>query len=128
MFKLCNSGKILRKIHKLKAPAFWRSSSIKPGRDIQNKTQWKKWTKTRIRKYLYFAKQNLKPRQYKYIKQQFNILKDREESWCRGSRAIWLQDNDDNTKFFHKFAKGRKVSNTICHMPKEDGNLATSFN
>eukprot|EP00253_Pinus_taeda_P016616 PITA_16616 len=42
-----------------------------------------------------------------------HILKDREERWRLRSRAIWIKEGDDNTKFYHKFANGRKSINTI---------------
>lgn len=45
--------------------------------------------------------------------QRLKILLDREETWRLRSKAIWLQAGDGNTKFFHKFANGRKSSNII---------------
>lgn len=56
------------------------------------------------------------------------ILKEREESWRLKSRAIWLQAGDDNRRFFHNYAKGRKVSNTIWNLPLPDGGVANTFN
>lgn len=56
------------------------------------------------------------------------ILKEREESWRLKSRAIWLQAGDDNIRFFHNYAKGRKVSNTIWNLPLPDGGVANTFN
>jgi hypothetical protein len=34
---------------------------------------------------------------------------------------------DDNTKFFHHVANGRKLKNTIWAIQKNDGSMATSF-
>jgi len=45
--------------------------------------------------------------------QKSKILKYREESIRLRSRATWLKARDDNTRFFHNYAKGRKVNNTI---------------
>ena len=41
------------------------------------------------------------------------LLQDKEDTWRLKSRAIWLESEDDNTKLFHAYARGRKSSNTI---------------
>ena len=46
---------------------------------------------------------------------------EREESWRLKSRAIWLECGDENTKFFHAFARGRKAANTIWCLKDEEG-------
>jgi len=53
--------------------------------------------------------------------QRSKILLEWEETWRLRSRAIWLQAGDDNTKFFHNFAKGRWVNNTIWQILNEHG-------
>lgn len=55
-----------------------------------------------------FSSANEKAHLIELEKQKDRILKERLKS-----KAIWLQAGDDNTKFFHNFAKGRKVANTI---------------
>eukprot|EP00253_Pinus_taeda_P004777 PITA_04777 len=55
-----------------------------------------------------------------------HIPKEREESWRLRSRAIWLTEGDNNTKFFHKFANGRKAINTIWELHNAQGQLATT--
>lgn len=55
-------------------------------------------------------------------------MKGREDTWRLKSRAIWLLAGDDNTKFFHNYAKGRKVSNTIWNLPLPDGGMVDTFN
>eukprot|EP00253_Pinus_taeda_P013627 PITA_13627 len=55
------------------------------------------------------------------------ILKDSEESWRLRSRAIWMLEEDDNTKFYHKFANGRKAINTIWQLPNEQGHPLNTF-
>eukprot|EP00253_Pinus_taeda_P029489 PITA_29489 len=60
--------------------------------------------------------------------QKAYILKEREESLRLRSRAIWLQIGDEKSKFFHSYAKGRKVSNTIWQLPTPEGDMVDSFN
>eukprot|EP00253_Pinus_taeda_P027637 PITA_27637 len=60
--------------------------------------------------------------------QRASLLKQQEESLRLRSRAIWLKAGDENSKFFHNFAKGRKVSNTIWSLPHPEGGLADNFN
>ena len=46
---------------------------------------------------------------------------EREEAWRLKSRAIWLESGDENTKFFHAYARGRKAANTIWCLKDEAG-------
>ena len=46
---------------------------------------------------------------------------EKEETWRLKSRAIWLECGDDNTKFFHAYARGRKESNTVWSLVNEHG-------
>ena len=55
------------------------------------------------------------------------ILKEREELWRLKNRAIWLSSGDDNTKFFHAYAKGWKVQNTIWELQDDRGGKESSF-
>ena len=55
------------------------------------------------------------------------LLLEREEAWRLKSRAIWLECGDDNTKFFHAYARGRKVANTIWSLQDEEGSTHVSF-
>ena len=59
--------------------------------------------------------------------QKSKILKDREESIRLRSRAIWLKAGDGNTRFFHNYAKGRKVKNTIWNIPLPESGVIDSF-
>eukprot|EP00253_Pinus_taeda_P003525 PITA_03525 len=54
-------------------------------------------------------------------KQRRQILLDREEEWRLKSRAIWLLAGDENTKFFHNFAKVKRTMNTIWNIKDEEG-------
>jgi len=55
------------------------------------------------------------------------ILKDREESWRLQSREIWLKEGDNNTKFHHKYANGKKTINTIWELKNKHGQAIQSF-
>eukprot|EP00253_Pinus_taeda_P019711 PITA_19711 len=59
--------------------------------------------------------------------QKQKILKEREETIRLRSRATWLKAGDENTGFFHNYAKGRKVKNTIWSLPTPDGDVADTF-
>ena len=55
------------------------------------------------------------------------LILEKEESWRLKSRAIWLECGDDNSKFFHAYARGRKVANTIWSLQDEEGSTHVSF-
>ena len=55
------------------------------------------------------------------------ILVDKEDLWRLKSRAIWLSCGDENTKLFHSYAKGRKMTNTIWGLSQGDGQLVNTF-
>ena len=56
-----------------------------------------------------------------------SLLLDKEEAWRLKSRAIWLECGDENTKFFHAYARGRRVANTIWSLQDEEGNTHVTF-
>jgi hypothetical protein len=37
------------------------------------------------------------------------LLEAKEEEWSLKSRALWLKNEDGNTKFFQTYTKGRKM-------------------
>eukprot|EP00253_Pinus_taeda_P019430 PITA_19430 len=55
------------------------------------------------------------------------ILLDKEEEWRLKSRAFWLKAGDENTSFFHNYAKGRKSANTIWGLKNEEGREVQTF-
>ena len=60
-------------------------------------------------------------------KRNREILKEREDLWRLKRRAIWLSSGDDNTKFFHAYAKGRKTHNSIWELQDGVGNRESNF-
>eukprot|EP00253_Pinus_taeda_P009579 PITA_09579 len=60
-------------------------------------------------------------------KSQNQILLAKEEDWRLKSRAIWLKSGDENTSFFHNYAKGRKSANTIWSLKDEEGRVVKNF-
>ncbi len=74
-----------------------------------------------------FISRDQKDKITELISKRGKILKDREETWRLRSRAIWLMEGDENTKFFHKFANGRKAINTIWQLTNEPGDEVHTF-
>eukprot|EP00253_Pinus_taeda_P015506 PITA_15506 len=74
-----------------------------------------------------YLNQESKERILNLEKQRSKILLDKEEEWRQKSRAIWLKAGDENTKFFHNYAKGRKSVNTIWKLKDQNGREASSF-
>ena len=56
-----------------------------------------------------------------------SLLLEKEETWRLKSRATWLECGDDNTNFFHSYAKGRKATNTIWSLIESVGIEHSSF-
>ena len=50
-----------------------------------------------------------------------SLLLEREDTWRLKSRATWLECGDDNTKFFHAYARGRKVVDTVRRLIDDQG-------
>eukprot|EP00253_Pinus_taeda_P008946 PITA_08946 len=74
-----------------------------------------------------YATQGLKERIVFLEKMRAKILLEKEEEWRLKSRAIWLKAGDENTKFFHNYAKGRKIANTIWKLKDPEGRDVSSF-
>ena len=55
------------------------------------------------------------------------IVLDKEETWILKSRAIWFECGDENTNFFHSYARGRKALNTIWILEDRLGRSLETF-
>ena len=55
------------------------------------------------------------------------LLLEKEETWRLKGRATWLECGDENTKFCHAYARGRKATNTIWSLLDEHGDTHTTF-
>ena len=75
--------------------------------------------------------QSIKESQEKYVngnevkkieKQIDAMLLEEEIYWRQRSRAVWLQEGDKNTTFFHSKASARKRKNTIEGLINEHNN------
>eukprot|EP00253_Pinus_taeda_P002838 PITA_02838 len=74
-----------------------------------------------------YSSQASKDRILHLEKLQNHILLAKEEEWRLKSRAIWLKSGNENTGFFHNFAKGRKSANTIWSLKDEEGRVVRTF-
>eukprot|EP00253_Pinus_taeda_P014791 PITA_14791 len=74
-----------------------------------------------------YSTQASKDRILSLEKSQNQILLAKEEEWRLKIRAIWLKSGDENTSFFHNYAKGRKSANTIWSLKDEEGRVLKSF-
>jgi hypothetical protein len=62
-----------------------------------------------------------------YESSRHPILEREEKTWRLKSRAIWIKQGDNNTKFFHQFATYRKNANTIWEIRASDDSMVRSF-
>lgn len=49
-----------------------------------------------------------------------NLLEKQEVYWKQRAKSFWLREGDNNTRFFHKFASGRRRTNSLERI--QDGN------
>jgi hypothetical protein len=49
------------------------------------------------------------------------ILATEESTWRLKSPALWMQNGDKNTRFFHKYATQRRLQNSIWDITNDDG-------
>jgi hypothetical protein len=49
------------------------------------------------------------------------MMEEEELYWYRRSHENWLHKGDNNTKYFHRIANGRKRKNTILSFSSDNG-------
>eukprot|EP01018_Ginkgo_biloba_P032904 Gb_28853 [translate_table: standard] len=62
----------------------------------------------------------------KHLEELYETQKE-EAAWRLKSRALWLSEGDENTKFFHQCANHRKNINAIRKITTPDGSDACKF-
>lgn len=51
-----------------------------------------------------------------------NLLERHEIYWKQRSKQFWLWEGDQNTRFFHRFATGRRKNNQLSGLQDGSGN------
>lgn len=59
-------------------------------------------------------------------KEKFKLLQQVESLWRLKSRALWIQEGDKNTKFFHNYANARRANNSIWKIKDDKGRYVVS--
>lgn len=54
---------------------------------------------------------------WEYLK----LLEKKEIYWRQRAKQFWLQEGDQNTRFFHRFASSRRKNNSIYRIKDERG-------
>jgi hypothetical protein len=57
----------------------------------------------------------------KWMGELMTILEEEELYWYKRENETWLYDGDNNTKYFHRIANGRRRKNTIFSLENEEG-------
>jgi hypothetical protein len=60
------------------------------------------------------------------IKKQ-ELYRIKESNWRQKGRVVWIQEGDNNTKYFHIFASFRRETNSIWEIKDDQGKKVTSF-
>lgn len=64
---------------------------------------------------------------YNEVRWEFlNLLEKKEVYWKQRAKMFWLQNGDQNTRFFHRFASARRKSNGFQRIKNEDGDWIES--
>lgn len=61
-------------------------------------------------------------RKYNRVRWEYMCLLEKQEIyWKQRAKQFWLREGDKNTRFFHKFASGRKEHNSIKKLKDTNG-------
>lgn len=61
-------------------------------------------------------------KQYDEARWEFlKLLEQKEIYWKQRSKQYWLREGDQNTKFFHEYATGRRRQNQIRKLKDKNG-------
>jgi len=55
------------------------------------------------------------------------ILHIHEVTWRLKRRALWIQEEDRDTKFFHRYANHKRMVNTFWNIKDSNGNMVHAF-
>jgi hypothetical protein len=64
---------------------------------------------------------------YDHTNQRDTLLENEEKKWPLKSRAIWIKESNNNTKFFHHVMNYDKNMNMISEVRTIDGSVVPSF-
>lgn len=59
-------------------------------------------------------------------KKKFKLMQEEEALWRLKSGALWIQEGDKNTKFFHDYANARRIKNSIWKIKDNNGEYVVS--
>lgn len=62
-------------------------------------------------------------RQYNEVRWAYlNLLEKQEIYWAQRAKQFWMQNGDQNTRFFHTYASTRRANNCISRLKDQYGN------
>ncbi|WOH11566.1 hypothetical protein DCAR_0831055 [Daucus carota subsp. sativus] len=111
-----NSQVYMPKSMRFKFENVWiREADLK---ELSNKIKHCRWVMRRFRS----RRDSYGVKKYNETRSEFlNLLERQEVYWKQRSKQFWLREGDQNTRFFHKFASGRRKNNQISRLKDRNG-------